>query len=161
MSFQSLCRTVVMALTAITVVALFVYALGYALFAPSPDPEYLRVLQTGQFTIGHARIITNRQAPVLYRFEADGKSYKDNWGAVLNERVAGRRWLGFLLEPGKQQDFLVIYNPADPEHWNVLRCDCPINDSVDFRYYVQRFEKLRQEGRIELRKLLTEMISGK
>lgn len=134
---------VVMTLTAIAVVAIFVYALVYALFAPSPNPEYLRILQTGRFAIGHAKKTTSRQSPLLYRFEVDGKPYKDNWGAGLNERVTGRLRPDFFLEPGDLQDFLVIYDPADPEHMNVLRCDCPINDSVDFRYYVQRFEKLR------------------
>ena len=42
---------------------------------------------------------------------------------------------------------------------SVLRIDCPIRDSADFRRYVQEFEQLRKEGRIKLRATLNQMIS--
>ena len=53
---------------------------------PSPDPEYLKVLQTGRFAIGHARG-TNDKGRMKYQFEANGKMLEHDWALKEHKRV--------------------------------------------------------------------------
>lgn len=127
----------------------------YVVISPS-HPKYQGIMQTGRFAIGQGQGSDDRRL-MQYRFEADGRRYTGNWTKDDNEWMTGRKSTGFLSEPGDLQDFLVIYDPDDPKR-SLLRCDCPIGDSIDFRYYVQNFEKLRLQGHIELKKSMTEMM---
>ena len=125
---------------------------------PSPDPEYLKVLQTGRFAIGHARG-TNDKGRMKYQFEANGKMLEHDWALKEHKRVTGRWGRGFLSAPGLEGVYLVIYDSINPDGLSILRCDCPIGDSIDFRYYVQKFEQLRKEGRIQMKHTLDELIT--
>lgn len=142
------------------IIAITFATIIYAEFImPSPDPEYLELIQTGKFAIGHARG-TSQWKIMRYEFEADGQMYKCSWGIVQNQRIiGGNAPARDFLKRGEKKDYLTIYDPSEPQKMSVLRIDCPIRDSADFRRYVQEFEQLRKEGRIKLRATLNQMIS--
>lgn len=117
-------------------------------------------MQTGEFAIGAVRNSKTNPKQLPYSYQFNGKKYSGLWSSVWNKYTLGKSYnYLWLWDSDEAGDFLVIYDPADPKGKTMIRLDCPIKDSADFRRYVQTITEMRAKGEATIGKLIPGGIS--
>lgn len=123
--------------------------------------ELTDIMQTGQFAIGEVRVSPVAAGKFLpYSFCVGDKRIPASWQQPSNKYLLGKSYLYLWIHDRKNDgDFLVIYDPDDPKGKSLVRLDCPIKDSADFRRYVQTITEMRAKGEATIGKLIPGGIS--
>lgn len=106
------------------------------------------IMQTGEFAIGAVRVSRTAKSKFLpYSFYVGSKRIPVTWHQSSNKYLLGRTYTYlWIFDRDDAGDFLVIYDPADPKGNSLVRLDCPIKDSSDFRRYVKTITEMREKG---------------
>lgn len=119
------------------------------------------LMQSGEFAIGEVRVSRVAAGKFLpYSFYSGGERIASTWYKPSNKYLLGKSFIYLWLhDSNKDGNFLVIYDPADPKDKSLVRLDCPIKDSSDFRRYVQTITDMRAKGEATIGNLIPGGIS--
>lgn len=123
--------------------------------------ELTNIMQTGQFSIGEVRVSRVAAGKFLpYSFYIGDEQIASTWYKASNKYLLGKSFIYLWLHDSNEDgDFLVIYDPADPKGKSLVRLDCPIKDSSDFRRYVKTITEMREKDEATIGKLISGGVS--
>lgn len=113
-------------------------------------------MQKGGFAVGYVSCnTTGNPTYIPYEFKINGQLIKELWSNTGNKYLLGKYYhTGWIADRDEEGEFLIIYDPADPEKHSLVRLDCPIRDSADFHRYVDTITALRRKGEAGIGKLI-------